>query len=100
MPLMFPKAAPVRSKAYRKRVAELPCISCGIEGMSQAAHGPALGRGIKCSDLDTFPLCADSPGRIGCHRRFDNYDRPAEDRRAQADEWAAQTRARLRRADV
>jgi hypothetical protein len=93
---MRPKDNPIRDKSYRKRVAELRCIACGIEGQSQAAHGPTLGRGIKCSDLDTFLLCADSPGRIGCHRRFDQYDRPAEDRRAQADKWAEQTRQTLK----
>ena len=34
------KAAPVRSEAYRRAVASLPCIACGIQGYSQAARLP------------------------------------------------------------
>ena len=42
------KDAPVRSEAYRRAVAALPCINCGIQGYSQAAHGSAgKGMGLK-----------------------------------------------------
>ena len=43
------KAMPVRSEAYRRAVASLPCIACGIQGYSQAAHLPpeAKGMGMK-----------------------------------------------------
>lgn len=42
------KDQPVRSEAYRRAVASLPCVICGIAGQSQAAHGSAgKGMGIK-----------------------------------------------------
>ena len=41
------KAAPVRSEAYRRAVASLPCIACGIQGYSQAAHLPPEAKGMK-----------------------------------------------------
>jgi hypothetical protein len=92
------KADPVRDEAYRRLVAALPCIACGRRGRSQAAHGPALGKGIKASDLELFPLCADEPSAIGCHTKFDTYVMfDAEARRDMAAAWAAQTLARLRR---
>ena len=43
----IPKAAPVRSEAYRRAVASLPCIACGIQGYSQAAHLPPEAKGMK-----------------------------------------------------
>ena len=44
----IPKAAPVRSEAYRRAVATLPCAICGVHGYSQAAHGSeGKGMGIK-----------------------------------------------------
>ncbi len=93
-----PKDAPVRDEAYRRLVAALPCIACGKRGRSQAAHGPALGRGIKASDLELFPLCADELGAPGCHTLFDQYVLfDATQRRDMAALWATQTRARLGR---
>lgn len=86
-----PKSNPVRSIAYRRVVASLPCAMCGIEGLSQCAHGPTLGRGIKCSDLETFPLCCARPGWRGCHEAYDGYDWPAEERAAKGAKWAAET---------
>ena len=71
------KAAPVRSEAYRRAVASLPCINCGVPGYSQCAHSNSgKGAGIKASDLDSFPLCTVHPGPDGtlvqgCHERFD-----------------------------
>jgi hypothetical protein len=64
----YPKTKPARSEAYRRWVASLPCLACGIEGYSQAAH-PNRGRGLgqKSSDLDCFPLCSTRPGHQGCH---------------------------------
>ncbi|WP_258304996.1 hypothetical protein, partial [Escherichia coli] len=32
------KEAPVRSEPYRRAVASLPCVICGVHGYSQAAH--------------------------------------------------------------
>lgn len=68
---MFPKPTRYQNEAYRRYVASKPCISCGIEGYSQCAHANGGGMGTKASDLDTFPLCAEQPGRIGCHKMFD-----------------------------
>ena len=71
------KDAPVRSEAYRRAVASLPCAICGVPGYSQCAHSNSgKGAGIKASDLDSFPLCTVHPvadGRLvqGCHERFD-----------------------------
>tara|TARA_R110000868_G_scaffold211993_2_gene462010 strand:- start:471 stop:788 length:318 start_codon:yes stop_codon:yes gene_type:complete len=90
---MFPKANPVRSEAYRRLVAALPCIFCGIEGHSQAAHPPPTGKGIKESDLTCFPLCCARPGVVGCHSSFDSYALFNHDEtRMMALHWAAQTR--------
>jgi hypothetical protein len=64
--------APVRDEGYRRLVAALPCIICGIEGASQAAHGNAgKGRGMKTCDLTCFPACHE--GANGCHRKWDEY---------------------------
>lgn len=90
---MFPKANPIRSEAYRRLVAALPCIFCGIDGHSQAAHPPPTGKGIKQSDLDCFPLCCARPGLIGCHANFDQYMLYSGDEtRTMAQHWAEQTR--------
>lgn len=45
------KAAPVRSEAYRRAVASLPCAICGVYGYSQAAHAnTGKGMGMKAAD--------------------------------------------------
>lgn len=89
----IPKVAPVRSEAYRRLVAALPCIRCGIAGYSQAAHpNTGKGAGTKTSDLLCFPLCACRPGVRGCHSFFDQgalYTR--EQRRAIEIEWTRAT---------
>jgi hypothetical protein len=97
----IPKTEPVRDEAYRRLVAALPCAACGLEGRSQHAHcndGKAKGR--KNCDLDAMPLCADQPGRAGCHSRFDKYKLLTGGREAHVEQgrvWAAQTRAKLGR---
>ncbi len=68
---MFPKSRPVRSESYRRWVASLPCINCGIQGYSQCAHANGGGMGTKECDLRTFPLCCTRPGVLGCHIQFD-----------------------------
>ena len=91
------KAAPVRSEAYRRAVASLPCIHCGIEGYSQCAHAnTGKGTGTKSSDTESFPLCACQPGRRGCHSLFDQgalFSKEA--RRAKEAEWVAKTRLQI-----
>ena len=97
------KAAPVRSEAYRRAVASLPCINCGVQGHSQCAHSNSgKGAGIKASDLDSFPLCTVHPGADGrlvqgCH---ENFDRGALFTKAVRRElepvWAADTQRRIK----
>jgi hypothetical protein len=66
-----PKHAYVRSEAYRRLVAAMPCIHCGIEGYSQAAHSDAgadgKGGAIKADDDTCYPACAPRIGVPGCH---------------------------------
>lgn len=71
-PVVMAKDEPVRSESYRRWVSSLPCIVCGIEGYTQAAH-PNQGRGLgqKASDLECFPLCATRPGHMGHHAEHD-----------------------------
>ena len=99
-----PKAAPVRSEAYRRIVAAMPCIHCGIAGYSQHAHAnEGKGMGIKTDDRAGFPLCAPRPGIEGCHAAFDQYRLlpGGRDEHAEAGErWAERTRAAVLEAGV
>ena len=91
-----PKAAPVRSEAYRRAVASLPCLACGIQGYSQAAHLPPEAKGMKQSDLLTFPLCCTRVGIAGCHQDYDQYRLfPRAAAMAVGRAWAADTQRRL-----
>ena len=63
------KERPVRSEAYRRAVASLPCLFCGVVGYSQAAHVGPKGAGIKACDLTVVPACCTREGEIGCHMR-------------------------------
>lgn len=95
----YPKPAPpVRSEPYRRLVASLSCINCGISGSSQAAHpntGKAKGR--KADDRLCFPLC--HVGANGCHRKFDEYRlfSGGADLVAIEAGWAQRTQQTLRR---
>ena len=90
------KAAPVRSEAYRRAVASLPCINCGIQGYSQAAHLPPEAKGMKQSDLLTFPLCCTRVGIAGCHQDYDQYRLfPRAAAMAVGRAWAADTQRRI-----
>ena len=96
------KDAPARSEAYRRIVAAMPCIHCGIAGYSQHAHANA-GKGIKTDDRMGFPLCAARPGVEGCHAAFDQYRLlpGGRDEHAEAGErWAERTRAAVLEAGV
>ena len=99
-----PKEAPARSESYRRAVAALPCIHCGIAGHSQHAHANAgKGLGLKTDDRAGFPLCAPRPGIEGCHARFDQYRLlpGGRDEHAEAGErWAERTRAAVLEAGV
>lgn len=91
-----------RSERYRRLVAAFPCIHCGIADLSQCAHGnTGKGMGMKTDDRNSFPLCADSPGRQGCHARFDQhalFPRAVVAEIEQA--WAADTRRRINAAGL
>ena len=94
----FPKSQPVRSAAYRRIVASLPCVICGVPGYSQAAHGSdGKGMGIKACDLKTlFPACCDRPGVRGCHSRIDQGALFSKAVRHELEPvWAADTQRRI-----
>lgn len=92
----IPKSQPVRSEAYRRAVASLPCCICGIAGQSQAAHGSGAGTavckgmGIKSCDLTCFAAC------VRCHSRLDQGALFSKSVRHQLEPvWAADTQRRI-----
>ena len=93
----IPKSQPVRSAAYRRAVASLPCVICGVPGYSQAAHGSGAGTaackgmGLKSCDLTCFPACA-----LKCHPALDQgalFTKAA--RHALEPVWAADTQRKI-----
>lgn len=91
------KEEPQRSDAYRRLVAALPCVMCGVSGHSQAAHAnTGKGMGLKSCDLTLFPACADRPGTRGCHSHLDQGALfPKHVRRELEPVWAADTRRKI-----
>lgn len=90
------KDNPVRSQQYLRTVASLPCIACGIQGHSQAAHLPPEAKGMKQSDLLTFPLCCTRVGIPGCHQDYDQYRLfPRDAAMAVGRAWVADTQRRI-----
>ena len=91
---VMPKAAPCRSEAYRRWVATLPCVHCGLEGWSNACHGDRdKGMALKACDSTVWPGCVDRPGLQGCHSLFGATGRMGrEARRVLEAEYAARTR--------
>jgi hypothetical protein len=98
MVVQVPKMEPVRHEGYRRLVALLPCLACGIAQLSQAAHpNTGKGQGLKTDDRECFPLCTDRPLQQGCHPLFDQGVMfPKEQRREIEPVWGRQTRARIR----
>lgn len=98
------KDKPVRSEAYRRLVAELPCAHCGISGYSQHAHeNDGKGKAMKVDDRRAMPLCCTRPGNEGCHVAFDQYRLLPGGREAhheQGKQWSAQTRKHLRQSGL
>ena len=93
---MFAKFPYWRSPSYLRWVASRPCVACGVEGFSQAAHSNQAkhgkGRGIKASDEFTFPLCGLRFGLIGCHQQHDLcLDMSKDERDAAEDDYIAKT---------
>lgn len=94
-----PKSPTVKSVAYLRLVAALPCIRCGRIGRSQAAHpntGKAAGKKL-VDDRLTFPLCCGNGfDFLGCHEQFDQHALyPKEERRRLEVDWALQTIAEI-----
>ena len=89
-----PKECAVEHEGYRRLVAKLPCKHCGIAGLSQAAHpNTGKGMGIKTDDRECFPLCCDTPGRPGCHPKFDQGALFTKSVRREIEKaWSADTR--------
>ena len=94
----YPKENPLRSEKYRRLVSSLPCAHCGRPGPSQAAHADmGKGMGIKTSDLTCYPLCADSPGRRGCHALIGSDAMFSRDQRRRLERrYAEDTRKQLK----
>lgn len=68
------KVKAVKSETYRRLVAQLPCLWCGISGYSQHAHlNYGKGLSFKTDDRTGFPLCCTRPGIDGCHVAYDQY---------------------------
>lgn len=64
-----------RSDAYLALVRTIPCVMCGIQHLTQAAHSNQLAfgkaRGMKASDASAMALCASTQERNGCHAVHD-----------------------------
>ena len=74
MGIVIAKENAVESEPYRRLVAQLPCLWCGISGYSQHAHlNMGKGMGLKTDDRTGFPLCCSRPGIEGCHVAYDQY---------------------------
>ena len=69
-----PKPKTFRSKKYLAFIRSKPCCVCAAHPPSQAHHESITGRGmgIKCSDIETVPLCATCHGE--CHSKFIYWD--------------------------
>lgn len=99
VPVTVPKEKLVRSEAYRRLVASLPCDRCGIHGLSQAAHADqGKGMAIKSSDLTCIPLCGphDGDGLPGCHYLIGSHGLLMKERRREYEAEAGErTRIKL-----
>jgi hypothetical protein len=98
-----PKAVILRSEAYRRWVAELPCICCGIEGYSNCSHSNLAehgkGKSMKASDENSFALCVAHGGHQGCHALFDaGLDYTKDERNALCVLWVELTQAKAKAA--
>lgn len=92
-----PKAEILRSATYRRAVASLPCVVCGIAGYSQAAHAnTGKGMALKACDSQLFPACCDRPGVRGCHAQIDQGALFSKSVRRELEPvWVADTQRRL-----
>ena len=90
----FPKVKTWRSEKWLRAVAELTCVLCEREGMTQAAHrnyGKSMG--MKTDDCWTAALC------VACHADLDSgKDLDREQRRSVMDAAILDTLVELVRA--
>ena len=68
------RQGPPRDEAYKEWIRDMPCIACGVEGRSEAAHtGMDGGMSMKASDYSCVPLVLGLPhasaGRVPPRRQ-------------------------------
>ncbi|MCT9125395.1 hypothetical protein [Cupriavidus gilardii] len=83
-----------RSESLRRAVASLPCVNCGRNGDTQAAHANlqefGKGMGHKASDAAIMGLCT------ACHYELDQGKTMTKQERREAQmEWIAKTHVAL-----
>jgi hypothetical protein len=82
-----------RSKEWLKAVASLPCVRCGCEGHTQAAHrDQGKGMGMKTDDCLTAALCVDCHFALGTSAQWSK-----QEKREQMDEAILKTLVQLAR---
>lgn len=73
------KTAVFRSEKLRRIVAEQPCVSCGREGQTQAAHAnlSEYGKGMshKASDAALMALCTECHSELDQGKTMDKAER-------------------------
>lgn len=80
--VIFPKEPTYRDPKLRELVSRLPCVNCGVEGRTQAAHlNLGKGLGLKSSDAAIAALCCSGVGWQGCHEDYDSGKRMTRDER-------------------
>lgn len=91
-----PKPVILRSREYLRWVGGLACCHCKRPGPSQAAHADeGKGERIKSGDNTAHPLCADRPGRAGCHTLIGSSGTFSRDQRRQLERaYGAATKRR------
>jgi hypothetical protein len=75
----YPKQTTFRSEKWLRAVASLPCVLCGAEGQTQAAHrNEGKGIALKTSDAWTAAIC------FTCHANIDQGSSMTRDERRAA----------------
>lgn len=91
--MKYLKQATHRSEKWLRAVASLPCVKCGREGQTQAAHrNQGKGMAAKVDDCLTAALC------VWCHAEIDQgRDMTREERRQELDSAILATLVQLAR---
>jgi hypothetical protein len=80
---VIPKENAYRSNRWLRAVASLPCVACGKEGQTQAAHrNQGKGMGIKTDDCFIAALCQE------CHAGIDSGSMMTKQERRERMDWA------------